>query len=80
MLGECISEHTGVMVGRDARVVADPTYAVLSDKERAAVLLEMGFMTDESDARQLFSAEWQKALAKAVADGIDALYNEKYID
>ncbi|MBE6696027.1 MAG: N-acetylmuramoyl-L-alanine amidase [Ruminococcaceae bacterium] len=65
---------------RECRMTRDDDYAVLKTESMPTLLLEMGFLTDESDARQLFDAEWQRTLARAIADGIDTLYDKKYID
>jgi N-acetylmuramoyl-L-alanine amidase len=39
----------------------------------------MGFMTDDNDLRLLIDEEWQKAMAMALADSVDSLYEKKYI-
>ena len=65
---------------RECRVKRDDDYAVLKIESMPTLLFEMGFLTDESDAVQLFDKEWQRALACALANGIDALYEGKYID
>ena len=65
---------------RECRATRDDDYAVLKTDSMPTLLFEMGFMTDKSDAMQLFDPEWQRALATAIADGIDTLYEEKYID
>ena len=65
---------------RECRMTRDDDYAVLKTESMPTLLLEMGFLTDESDAMQLVDKEWQASLAKAIADGIDVMYEKKYID
>lgn len=65
---------------RECRMTRDDDYAVLKTESMPTLLFEMGFLTDESDARQLLDTEWQRSLAIAIADGIDTLYEKKYID
>ena len=65
---------------RECRMTRDDDYAVLKTESMPTLLLEMGFLTDERDAMQLVDKEWQASLAKAIADGIDSMYEKKYID
>lgn len=65
---------------RECRVKRDDDYAVLKTDSMPTLLFEMGFITDRSDAMQLIDEQWQSALARAVADGIDVMYEKKYID
>ncbi|WP_281825324.1 N-acetylmuramoyl-L-alanine amidase [Jannaschia rubra] len=47
-------------------------FTVLKAPDIPSVLLELGFMSDEGDLRNLMSAEWRARMAAAVARSIDA--------
>lgn len=47
-----------------------PGLAVLKWTEMPAALVEMGFITNESDREKMTDASWQDKMAKAIADGI----------
>ncbi len=64
---------------RACRIVDDGDYIVLKNKNMPSFLIEMGFLTDESDLSMLIDGDWQTAMARAIADGIDELYAKKYI-
>jgi N-acetylmuramoyl-L-alanine amidase len=55
--------------GRD-RGVAQARFTVLATATRPAVLVETGFATNREDGRYLASAEGQRRLAAAIADGV----------
>lgn len=65
---------------RECRVIRDDDYAVLKIDTMPSFIIEMGFMTDDSDMRMLADTEWQSAMAKSLADGVDSLYEKKYIE
>ncbi len=52
-------------------------FYVLLAPDVPAVLLEMGFLTNEEDARRLKSSSGRKKSMIAVKDGIDAFFQEK---
>jgi N-acetylmuramoyl-L-alanine amidase len=64
---------------RACRVTRDDDYAVLKVDTMPSFIIEMGFMTDDNDLRLLIDEEWQKAMAMALADSVDSLYEKKYI-
>ena len=74
---EGMKEHPDT---RECRMKRDDDYAVLKTDSMPTLLFEMGFLTDRSDAMQLIDTEWQSALVRAIADGIDDMYDNKYID
>jgi N-acetylmuramoyl-L-alanine amidase len=41
-----------------------------------AILVEVGFLSNPTEASRLASAEHQQALARAIASGIEAFLNE----
>ncbi len=56
------------------------SYAVVRETMEAACLIETGFCTNETDAKNLVDEKWQAELAQAIADGIDAYYSAKADD
>jgi N-acetylmuramoyl-L-alanine amidase len=61
MVRDLKSEDRGVKRAR---------FAVLRDAEMPAVLIEGGFMSNPSEARNIYSAAWRARLAQAIASGI----------
>lgn len=59
----------GVHPGAD-RGVSQARFIVLSTARRPAILVETGFSTNATDARFLVSADGQRGLARAIADGV----------
>lgn len=57
--------------------VINQNLQILRQAHVIGVLVECGFMTNEAEIEQLKNAENQKALAKAIADGIDAYFKAK---
>lgn len=68
-LGELIQQELNTLYGTDNRVVEAPL-TVLAPVAAPAVLVEVGFLTNEADSRQLLSPEFQDQIAQAVASGI----------
>lgn len=52
-------------------------FRVLSHNDRPAVLVEIGFLTNRSEAVQLNSADYQQRLARAIAAGIADFLHKK---
>ena len=48
--------------------------AVLANVDIPSVLLEIGFMTEESDLKMMIDPSWQKALASKIADSVEQAY------
>jgi N-acetylmuramoyl-L-alanine amidase len=59
--------HTG-----DNRGVKQANFAVLRTARRPAILIELGYSTNERDARLLVNRSSQRALATAIADAVVA--------
>lgn len=76
LLAAHISQHTGRLIGRDARTEPDASYAVLRDSARPALLVEMGFLTDAAELALMQTEEWQNAFADAVCEALVALTGE----
>lgn len=50
------------------------TFAMTRDVVHASSLLEVGFVTNPTDAANMIDPEWQEKLAEAIADGIDKFF------
>lgn len=49
--------------------------AVIRDTHPAAVLIELGFCTNEADAKNLTDPVWQASIADAIAEGIERFFD-----
>ena len=62
----------------DDRGCVEERYDILNETNAPTVLMEMVYLTDQSDYAKITNEEYQKALATALADGIyaelEALY------
>lgn len=58
----------------DSELYKDGYLAVLANEDIPSVLLEIGFMTDESDLKMMIDPSWQKALASKIADSVEQAY------
>ena len=74
LFAESISQHTGALVGRNARTEADATYAILSDESMTALLLELGFMTDPAEFAAMCGKTWQNEMTAALAEATDRYF------
>ena len=60
----------------DSSVLGDNKhYAVLCNKNMPSILIEMGFITNESDLRLFLNESWQHDIANSIADAIEKAYN-----
>ena len=51
-------------------------YAVLCNTNMPSILIEMGFITNESDLRLFLKESWQHDIANSIADAIEKAYND----
>lgn len=58
----------------DSELYGDGYLAVLANEDIPSVLLEIGFMSDESDLKMMIDSSWQKALASKIADSVEQAY------
>lgn len=77
-LAECIQDTMNEAVGEEsARTVKGNTsYYLLKRSSSVLVIAECGFMTNPEEAELLQTEEYQKRLAEAVAEGIEAYLSE----
>lgn len=54
----------------NSRGVKERDLYVLNASRMPAVLVEVGFLTNEEDAKNLISAQWRQRLAQALADAV----------
>jgi N-acetylmuramoyl-L-alanine amidase len=59
------------------RGVKQAPFVVLTGATMPAILVEVGFLSNPDEARRLATAEHQQALARAIADGIDAFLRDR---
>ena len=79
-LAKSISESIGEKVeGQTAPIVKDGTdpntsFALTRDIKAASALLEVGFVTNKTDAENMVDPDWQQDVANAIAAGIDDFF------
>ena len=71
-LADLVQRKLAVAHPGDDRGVQQAGFLVLSLAHRPAILVEMGFATNKSDAQFMGSAAGQRRIANAIADGIVA--------
>lgn len=76
-LAESISEGMSKALGVKNRGVKRAKFYVLKGARMPSVLIEIGFLSNRSEAKRLKDPYYQKKLAKAVVDGI-LLYKHRY--
>jgi N-acetylmuramoyl-L-alanine amidase len=59
------------------RGVKQAPFVVLTGATMPAILVEVGFLSNRIEADRLANPEHQRALARAIATGIDAFLNER---
>ena len=75
-----IADSIGEKVeGEDTPAIKDGTdpntsFALTRDIAAASSLIEVGFVTNESDAANMVDPDWQQDVANAIADGIDEFF------
>lgn len=58
----------------DSELYGEGYLALLANLDIPSVLLEIGFMSDESDLKMMIDSSWQKALASKIADSVEQAY------
>jgi N-acetylmuramoyl-L-alanine amidase len=59
------------------RGVKQAPFVVLTGATMPAILVEVGFLSNPAEAKRLATPEHQQALARAIADGIDAFLRDR---
>ncbi len=82
LLADIVQTATARVHPGEDRGVAQNRFVVLATATRPAILLETGFATNRRDGVYLASAEGQREIAKAAAEGIEEYlkrYEEKVL-
>lgn len=71
-------------LAKDTEVQVKPmhgmnSYQVLRDSDMPAVLVETGFLSNESEAKAMLTDEWRDSMAQALADAIVTSFENKVI-
>ncbi|WP_334073051.1 MULTISPECIES: N-acetylmuramoyl-L-alanine amidase family protein [Paenibacillus] len=74
-LAESIHKRLVEAMGLKDRGVKDGNYQVIRETHMAAVLLEVGFLSNPSDEEAMFSEDMQYKAAQAIVDGIKEYLN-----
>jgi N-acetylmuramoyl-L-alanine amidase len=69
-----LSGVTDILARRPHR---SASLAVLTAPDVPAVLMELGFLSNSHDARQMNTAEWRARVAEGIADAVDAQFSAK---
>ena len=69
-LAQSIVDSVVSQLGSKDNGVHQANFAVLRRTNMPATLLELGYLTNPTEALNLNSPAWQKAVAKAIYDGI----------
>ena len=64
-------------VGARCRGIKGARFVVLREAQMPAVLVEVGYVTNRSDAARLASPSYRQAVAEAIADGVAAYLRER---
>ena len=67
--GKAVALTDNYVIGQTSGI-----FRVLRDTALPAVLLEMGFITNEADRALLFDADWQESIACGVASAVETLF------
>lgn len=73
LFADAITRETAALSGRDARAIADGSYAILGDKSVPALLFECGFLSDPAECALLADEGYRAHLVRGVVAGIEAI-------
>jgi N-acetylmuramoyl-L-alanine amidase len=77
LLSRSIVHTLGKTGGLTREPLRAAAFRVLKQSHAPAVLIELGFLSNPSDAQQLASPVWQKQTAAALASAIDSYFQRK---
>lgn len=75
-LAQAVNDKIASILPLDNRGFASQDYQVLRENEKPAVLLELGYMNNDSDASYAQSDKYHKKVGEAVEKGITVYLNE----
>lgn len=75
-LAQAINDQLASILPLDNRGFAAEDYQVLRENERPAVLLELGYINNDSDAAYAQSKKYYKKVGNAVDEGLNTYFNE----
>jgi N-acetylmuramoyl-L-alanine amidase len=75
-LAELVQSSLGAVHPAENRGVKQAGFMVLATSYMPAVLVELGFGSNDAEARYLTSSAGQRALARAIADGVERYLTE----
>ncbi|MGV8986998.1 MAG: N-acetylmuramoyl-L-alanine amidase [Cypionkella sp.] len=67
-----VASITGAKIRMHRHPHQEASFAVLKSADIPSVLLEVGFLSSESDLAQLLDPDWRQAMARAIRDGLKA--------
>ena len=74
-LAELVQAEVSAQTGGTDRGIRDADYVVLRESDAPSCLLEMGFMTTQSELDRLLDPEYQDSIAAGIVQGIRAYQN-----
>ena len=81
-LADCIEEGISTTISPDTarKSKANDNYVLLKNNPCPAVIVECGFLTNESEGTSLSGTEYQTTIAKAIAQGINSYYENYFLN
>ena len=77
LLAEMVQKQLGERLGNSRTIKKRNDIYLLKRAEKVGVLVELGFLSNPAEAKQLTESDHQEKLANAVYKGILAYYAEK---
>jgi len=73
--GKTLANDIATALGSERGVKDTTKFSVLKNTKMPAVLIELGFINDETDRKNLLSDKWQNDVAQKIANAIKNLYS-----
>ena len=74
MLAQTILRKMLVNTGANSRGIKEGNFCVIRETNMPAVLVECGFITNDTECRKMLKPEYQHNLAKSIAQGLDSYF------